>query len=96
VNAADVATPLESVVAVLVLAPPVKVPLAPLDGAVNVTVAPATALPLAVTVAFRGDPNAAWMTALCDDPLVTAIDSPTLVRLKPAGAAAPAVIAVTV
>ena len=39
VNAGEVASPLLSVVAVAVVLPPEKVPPAPLDGAVNVTVA---------------------------------------------------------
>jgi hypothetical protein len=94
VKTADVATPFEFVVAVFT--PPAKVPLAPFDGAVNVTTTPLTATPLAVTVAVRGDANAACITALCDEPLVTAIESPTFVRLNPAGAAAPAVVAITV
>jgi hypothetical protein len=42
VNTAEVATPLPFVIAVLT--PPANVPLAPLPGAVNVTVTPGTGL----------------------------------------------------
>src|SRR5437764_2820302 len=70
VNAADVATPLPFVVAVF--NPPAKVPLAPLPGAVNVTVTLPTGLfPASVTVATNGAPNAALIDALCPEPLVT-------------------------
>src|SRR5437667_201551 len=70
VNTADVATPLVFVVAVFT--PPAKVPLAPLPGAVNVTVTLPTGLfPASVTVATNGAPNAALIDALCPDPLVT-------------------------
>jgi len=70
VNTADVATPLVFVVAVF--NPPAKVPLAPLPGAVNVTVTLPTGLfPASVTVATNGAPNAALIDALCPEPLVT-------------------------
>jgi hypothetical protein len=50
--------PLASVVAVNDVPPLVKVPLAPLDGAVNVTLTPATGLLLAsLTVAFSAVGN---------------------------------------
>ena len=44
-NVEAVATPLASVVAVTEAAPPLKVPLAPLEGAVKVTLTPLTGLP---------------------------------------------------
>ena len=70
VNTADVATPLVFVVAVFT--PPAKVPLAPLPGAVNVTVTLPTGLfPASVTVATNGAPNAVLIDALCPEPLVT-------------------------
>lgn len=54
VNAGAVATPLASVVTVEDAPPPVKAPLAPFDGAVNLTLTPGTGWPLAsVTVASR-------------------------------------------
>ena len=64
-NVDEVATPDESVETVNVVAPPAKVPLAPLPGAVNVTDAPATGLPPAsFTVATNGDAKAVLMGAL--------------------------------
>ena len=66
-----VATPLPLVVAVAVVKPPVKVPLAPLAGAVNVTVRPLSRLLLAsLTVAPRGVPKLVFTVALCEAPLV--------------------------
>jgi hypothetical protein len=44
VNAGEVATPLELVVAVAVFVAPANVPLAPVAGAANVTAAPLTGL----------------------------------------------------
>jgi hypothetical protein len=70
---AEVATPLELVVAVL--APPAKVPLAPEAGAVNVTTIPLAGDPPLVTVATKGAENAVLTSALCGVPLVAAIDS---------------------
>src|SRR5438093_11277251 len=71
VNTADVATPLVFVVAVFT--PPAKVPLAPLPGAVNVTVTLPTGLfPASRTVACSGVANAVLTVALCPEPLVTA------------------------
>jgi len=97
-NTAEVATPLLSVVAVFT--PPANVPLAPLDGAVKVTVTPLTALPpLSLTVATRGAAKAVLMVALCGVPLVAAIEAagPGLfVSEKFAGLATPATVAVTV
>src|SRR5947207_8408073 len=64
VKVADVATPLPLVVAVFT--PPAKLPLAPLPGAPNVTVTPATGLPPAsFTVATSGAANAVLIVALC-------------------------------
>lgn len=97
-NVADVATPLESVVAVFT--PPVNPPLAPLDGAVKVTVTPLTALPpLSFTVATKGAAKVELMVVLCGVPLVAAIEAAgpgLLVSEKFAGAATPATVAVTV
>jgi hypothetical protein len=45
VNVLAVASPFAAVVAVVVIVPFAKVPEAPVGGAVNVTVAPSTALP---------------------------------------------------
>ena len=78
-----------------------KVPLAPVDGAVNVTETPLTGFPLpSVTVATRGLPNAMPTTAaLCPLPLVAVIvagEDAVLVRLKVAGDDAPLVEAETV
>lgn len=77
-----------------------KVPLAPVDGAVNVTEMPLTGLPpLSVTVATRGLLNGAPITALCPLPLVAAIaagEDAVFVRLKLAGDDAPLVDADTV
>jgi hypothetical protein len=75
-NAAGVAKPVESVFAVVVVAAvSAKVPLAPLVGAANVTVAPLVADPLVVTVAAKGSPNAAPTAWLCGVPLAAAIVS---------------------
>ena len=73
VNTVDVATPLAFVVAVLL---PAKLPLAPLAGAVNVTVTPCTGLPpLSFTVATSAAANAVLMAALCGVPPVAVIDA---------------------
>lgn len=98
VKTAEVATPLAFVVAVLT--PPAKVPLAPLDGAVKVTVTPLTGFPpLSFTVATSGDANAALIVALCGVPLVAVMEAAgpaVFVREKLAGAATPEAVAVTV
>jgi hypothetical protein len=74
VNTLDVATPLAFVTAVFT--PPAKVPLAPLPGAVNITVRPFSGLPPAsVTVAAKGAAKAVLISALCPEPLVTTIDA---------------------
>jgi hypothetical protein len=93
VKAVAVATPLALVVALVVAVPFANVPLAPVDGAVNVTVAPLTRLPLAsFTVACSKVPNAVVMAALCDAPPVavtTAAGPGLFVRLNVAVVAAP-------
>jgi hypothetical protein len=58
-----------------VVFPPVKVPLAPDDGAVNVTVTPFAADPPEVTVA-TSDAKAVLMGTLCVIPLVAEIVPP--------------------
>lgn len=64
VNTGAVATPL-LLVAAVTDAEPLNVALAPLDGAVNVTVAPLTALPPeSLTVACKAVPNAVLTLAL--------------------------------
>ena len=68
-----VATPLLFVVAVA-FADPLNAALAPVEGAVNVTVTPLTGLLLAsLTVASSAVPNAALIVALCGVPAVAAI-----------------------
>jgi hypothetical protein len=98
VKVAEVATPLALVVAVLT--PPANVPLAPLAGALKVTVTPLTGLPpLSFTVATRGAAKAALIVALCGVPLVAAMLAAlpvVLVKEKFAGLATPATVAVTV
>jgi hypothetical protein len=93
-----VATPLELVIAAAV-APVLNAPLAPLAGAVNVTVAPLTGLPkLSSTVAWSAA-NAVFTVALCGVPLLAlmlAAGPALLVRLKLAEVPTPATLAVTV
>ncbi|HVM76123.1 MAG TPA: hypothetical protein VMT75_10800 [Candidatus Saccharimonadales bacterium] len=74
-NAEDDATPLELVVSVSVFDPPVKVPLAPDDGAVKVTLTPLTPVPPLVTVTDSTEENwdPTWM--VCPDPPATAMAS---------------------
>jgi hypothetical protein len=96
VNAADVATPLAFVVAVLT--PPAKVPLAPLAGGVNVTTTPLTGLlPESVTVATRGAPKAVLIAALWGVPLVAATlaAEPALLVKAKFAEVAPAALATT-
>jgi hypothetical protein len=92
----EVATPDALVTAV---APPVKVPLAPLAGAVNVTVTPLTGFPpLSFTVATSFAGKAVLIAAVCGVPPVAAIDDavPLLfVSAKVAGLATPGTDAVT-
>ena len=98
VKIADVATPEALVVAVFT--PPANVPLAPLPGAVNVTVTPLTGLLLeSFTVACSWVANAVLIVALCGVPLVAAIEAAApavFVSAKFAGVATPATVAVTV
>ena len=95
-----VATPDAFVVAVAVLAPPVNVPLAPVLGAVNVTVAPLTGLPPAsFTVACSAVAKAVLITALCGVPAVAVIEAgapAVFVKEKFAGVATPGAVAITV
>src|SRR5271165_3083731 len=97
VNTAEVATPEALVIAVFT--PPAKVPLAPLPGAVKVTVTPLTALPPeSLTVATSGAPKAVLIVAFWGVPLVAAMDAAApalLVSAKTAGAATPATVAFT-
>ena len=100
VNVDVVAIPLEFVVALRVAELFANVPLAPLPGAVNVTVTPLTGLPPAsFTVACSAVANAALMVALCPEPAVAvtlAAPPVKLVKLKLAGLATPPTLAVTV
>jgi len=96
------ATPLALVVAVAVsppFVPPVKVPLAPVEGAVNVTVVPLTRFPsTSFTVAVRLAPKALLIVALCGVPEVAAMvaGAPALlVREKEAFVDTPVTEAVT-
>ncbi len=98
-NTDEVAAPLALVVAVVVVPPPAKVPLAPVAGAVNVTTTPLVGDPPVVTVATSAAANAVLMTALCGVPLVAVIVSiaaAVFVRLKFAGVDTPATVAATV
>jgi hypothetical protein len=96
----DVAAPLASVVSVSVVVPLAKVPLAPVEGAENVTATPLTGFDAASsTVAASGDANAVLISADCDVPLVAVMVSgapAAFVNTKLAGADTPAIIAVTV
>ena len=97
-NAADVATPEELVVAVFT--PPAKVPDAPLVGAVKVTVTPLTAFPSeSFTVALSRLAKAVPTLALCGVPPVAVIEAGLpawLVSAKLAAFDTPATLAVTV
>ena len=94
-----VAKPAASVTAFAVGRPPVNDPLAPLAGAVNVTVTPDTPLPpLSFTVAVRAA-KAVLMATLCVPPDVTirlAAAPAVFVKEKLAGTATPGTVAVTV
>ena len=100
VNGAEVAMPFASVVSVSVAVPFANVPLAPEDGAVNVTVAPLTGYwLLSTTVATSGARNAVSMVASCRDPLVAIIVAAApdvFVNAKLVEAVTPATVAVTV
>jgi len=73
VNADAVATPSVLVVTVSVAVPPAKVPLAPLEGAVNVTDAPLNGDVPFITVTDNGVAKAVPTVALCVFPPLTAI-----------------------
>jgi hypothetical protein len=98
VNVPDVATPDAFVVAVFT--PPAKLPLAPVLGAVNVTVTPVSAFPLAsITLATSGAPKAVSSFVLCGVPLVAVIlagDEAVFVNEKLAAPVIPTTLAVTV
>src|ERR1700722_6078540 len=103
VNTDAVATPLALVIAVTVvspLVPPTNVPLAPLEGAVNVTVAPLTRLPPAsFTVACKLVMNAAVTAAFCGVPAVAVMVAGGPARFvseNAAGVATPDTVALTV
>ena len=69
VNVDATAIPLELVMAVVVAVPLAKVPLAPLEGAVNVTTAPTTGFELpSVTVTCNGA-KVELTAMLCGEPL---------------------------
>ena len=82
------------------VAEPLKLALAPVVGAVNVTVTPPTGLlPASRTVACSAVANAVLIAALCGVPAVAvtlAAAPAVLVRLKLAGVATPGADAVTV
>src|SRR5580704_5334659 len=98
VNTAAVATPLALVVAVFT--PPANPPLAPLAGAVNVTMAPLTRLfPASLTVACSCVENAVLMVVVCGVPAVAVMlagGPGLLVNEKLAALATPDTFAVTV
>jgi hypothetical protein len=75
VNSVEVAAPLALVVSVSVAVPFANVPLAPVAGAVKVTVTPLVGVPFVVTVATNGAANAVLTVALCVAPPVAEIDS---------------------
>ena len=99
VKVGAVARPFAFVTTCAVVCPPANVPLAPLDGAVNVTVTPAMGwLPLSRTVAWNAVVKAVPITALCSVPAVAAIEAggaDRFVRLNVAEVA-PLTLAVTV
>ena len=71
------AWPLASILTLKVFAPPVKVALGPLAGAVKLTTPPLTGSPEALlTVATKGEAKAALITALCPEPLVAPMLKP--------------------
>jgi hypothetical protein len=83
VNIDDIAMPLALVVTVsLFIKVELKVPLAPVAGAVKVTNAPLTGDPPMVTVATSGLAKVVFTAALCDDPLVAAIVSVGAVKFE--------------
>lgn len=83
-NTVDVATPDAFVDAVAVALPPANVPLAPVEGAVKVTVAPDTPLPfVSFTVACSVAANAVLTVVVCGVPAVAVM----LVGVPPAAVA---------
>jgi hypothetical protein len=93
------ALPFVSVVAVVVLVPLAKVPLAPVAGAVNVTVAPLIGFEsLSANVATNAFKNAVLTVVLCGVPPVAVSEAAapaTFVRLKLAVVDTPVAEAVT-
>jgi hypothetical protein len=87
-------------VAAVAVVEPLNVALAPVAGAVNVTVAPFTRFPpISFTVAWSAVAKAVLVVAVCGVPAVAVMlaGAPTLlVKLKLAGVATPATLAVTV
>ena len=76
VKVGDVAMPEEFVDTVTEVPAPAKVPLAPLAGAANVTLAPLTGFPPeSLTAATNGAANAAFTCALWLPPLVAVMDA---------------------
>ena len=102
VKVGAVASPLLLVVTAVVVNPPAKVPLAPLVGAVKVTVTPLTGLLLAsLTVADSAVAKLVFTVALCGVPAVAVMlaggpGTEAFVRLKLAGVATPETNAATV
>lgn len=97
-NTGPVAMPLAFVVAVAAsppFVPPVNTPLAPLDGAVNVTTTPLSRFPLpSFTVACKFVGKAVLIAMLCGVPAEAVIEAGAparFVRAKLAGPIAPAV-----
>src|SRR5207248_385242 len=90
-------TPMQIVVAVVVVNPPVNVPLAPLVCVVNVTVSPLIRLLLlSFVVVASAVPKLVFTAALCEVPPVAVMLAgapPVLVRLKLAGVATPDTVA---
>src|SRR5260370_42355302 len=73
VKVGAVATPLPSVLTITVVTPPGKVPLAPLEGAVNVTGMPLRLVPESFTFACSGVLKALLIAMLCGVPAVARI-----------------------
>ena len=82
VKAGAVATPLLSVVTVAAVPPPANVPLAPVDGAVNVTPTPLNPPEGSVTVAFKAVTKVLPTLMLCPLPAVAVISVGEPVTLK--------------
>jgi hypothetical protein len=101
VKAVEVAIPFALVLVDVVFVPvSANIPLAPVFGAVNTTIALLTGFcPVSTTVAVNGAANALLMVALCKFPFVAVIVAGplvVLVRLKVAGLFAPETEAVRV